>query len=81
MQKNFNKNNFDACQLLTSVLKFIYVSVVRTYSEPLLDFTQTNLATSRDHTNARCYFRCGSLADSSSSVVFFCISNNLACTV
>jgi len=42
MQKNFDKKNFDVCQLFTPSLKHIYVSVLRTCSMPLLDFMQTN---------------------------------------
>lgn len=42
MKKNFNKNNFDVCQLFTPSLKLIDVSVMRTCSKSLLDFTQTN---------------------------------------
>lgn len=42
MQNKFKKNNFAVSELFTPSLKLVYVSV-RTCSEPLLVFMQTNL--------------------------------------
>lgn len=42
MQNNFKKNNFAVSEPFTPYLKLVYVSV-RTCSEPLLVFMQTNL--------------------------------------